>query len=596
MNLPFIIKLSALAVLFSVASTILSADPSAVNGVIDLRDCSCDKLIYLHGQWKFRILDNSCSPESDKYDLIEVPGTWNSITRETYSAGEYLLKILLPEKTPPTMGLYLPELSQATEIWVNGRLLQTTGNLSTGESSYNLSIAPFSVNGDVELRIKLRNSLFRKGGLIKPPRIASTKKIHLLRDRKVLFESFCIGVLLLITLYHFFLFSLNRTNTSALYLALSALLMMLRSLFTGENTILIIIPDFPWRIDYHFEYILAYLNGGVFLLFIHSFYKLKVRAIDKVFIFLQIISFALAIISSIIPIKILSRTLYLLQTYLLVCGLLGTIIFIKALIAKKEASSFFSIGGILFFIFIFIDIFYYNGSFNYSVNLSMTGLVIFSIFQTAALSQIHNKTFIKAKKLSIELEKEVLKQTADLQSTNERLLREIEQRKKVEKRLEMLSTTDSLTGAANRLKITPHLQQAHHIFNRYGKSFGLIMMDIDDFKSINDQYGHGVGDEVLKEIVLISEKQIRECDIFARWGGEEFMLLMPEMDLKGSMAVAERLKTAISDFSFTVAGHVTASFGVTVPLEGEIMLKDILKRVDDNLYEAKTSGKNSIIG
>ncbi len=594
--LVFNFKLLVLSVLFTLVSVILTAAPHAVKGVLDLRDYSYDEILYLQGEWKFRALDNSGNPLSNEYHYLTAPGDWNSVTGETYSTGEYLLKILLPENTPPTMGLYVPELSQSIEIWVNGKLLRTTGNIKTGKCDYSLSISPFSVNGDVEIRIIIRNSIFRKGGLIYIPRIGLNKKIHSLKVRKVWIEAFCIGSLLLVALYHLLLFHHNIKNSSDLYLGLSALLMMFRGLLTGENTIQIIFPNFPWVLNYHLEYIFAYLNGGMFLLFAYKCFPFHSKIIDKATIILPILSVGFAAVSIFLPLKILSQSVYVLQLFLFFCGGFGLIIFIHAFIEKKQASLLFSLGGIIFFIFLFVDIFYYNGAIKGFLNLALIGMVIFFIFQTATISKLHSGAFYRIKNLTIELEQEVSRQTADLKSTNDMLLREIEQRKKAESRLEMLSTTDSLTGAANRLKITPYLQQAHHIFNRYGKSFGIIMLDIDNFKKINDQYGHGVGDEVLKEIVLVSEKQIRECDILARWGGEEFMILMPEMGKEGAIAAAERLRREIEKFNFSVTGNVTASFGVAVPSEKEVILKDLLKRVDDNLYQAKAEGKNRVVG
>ncbi len=581
---------------FLVFSPLSGAEPQAVKGVLDLRKNSFDNLIDLQGELKFRPLTPSADFPVKEYNYLTVPGRWNEITGEAYSSGEYQLKILMPENAPSTLGLYFPELSQAMEVEVDGRVIISCGKLLTGKTDYTNLITSVPVQDEMDLKIRLRNTQYRKGGLIYVPFIGSVEKIHALRARKIWLEGIGAGFLLLAAIYHFLLFHYDSRRYAAFFLGLSALLMMLRGMVTGENTIKLLFPGFSWILDYHLEYVCPYLIGGTFLLFLRNTFPLRGRLIKLSSIIIPALSVFFALISLVLPVKLLSQTVMVLQLFLLFCGGVSIYIFVLAFIERQTGAFLFILGGLVFYLTLFIDSFYYHGIGRLLLNISLTGMVIFVLTQAAVLSRLHSNAMNKAEQLSKNLEKEVAQQTADLQRTNYLLRKEVEQRKKVESRLEILSTTDPLTGAANRLKFTPHLEQAHHVFNRYGKLFGLIMFDIDHFKLVNDQYGHGAGDELLKAISLISERQLRQSDIFARWGGEEFMILMPEMDLAGSLAAAERLRQAIEEFNFPVAGKITASFGVTVPFEGEIIIDDILKRVDENLYKAKEQGRNRVVG
>ena len=121
------------------------------------------------------------------------------------------------------------------------------------------------------------------------------------------------------------------------------------------------------------------------------------------------------------------------------------------------------------------------------------------------------------------------------------------------------------------------------------------MFDIDHFKAVNDTYGHDVGDAVLREISALVRDNIRENDTLARWGGEEFMVLSVRSNMKYAKQVADRLRKAVAEFSFTgVPGQITSSFGVALHNTGESG-EELVKRVDKALYKAKETGRNKVV-
>ena len=156
-----------------------------------------------------------------------------------------------------------------------------------------------------------------------------------------------------------------------------------------------------------------------------------------------------------------------------------------------------------------------------------------------------------------------------------------------------LSEIDTLTGIYNKGKFNRVLDDELKKVRRYKRPLGLILFDIDHFKQINDTFGHQVGDYVLKEIAKIVKSNIRNTDIFARWGGEEFVILAPETDINGLKMLAEKLRKAIEDHQFDKVKKVTASFGVTEATP-EDTTDTVVRRADEALYLAKDKGRNRV--
>jgi diguanylate cyclase (GGDEF)-like protein len=158
----------------------------------------------------------------------------------------------------------------------------------------------------------------------------------------------------------------------------------------------------------------------------------------------------------------------------------------------------------------------------------------------------------------------------------------------------ILSETDQLTKIYNRTKFIKELEKEIERVERYHTGLSLIMFDIDHFKQVNDNYGHAVGDETLIKLAEIVNKEIRDTDLFARWGGEEFMILCPHTDLDHSVKLAERIRVSIEEQKFKAVGHISCSFGVTEFKNSEDA-DDLTKRVDDALYQAKENGRNQVV-
>jgi len=171
---------------------------------------------------------------------------------------------------------------------------------------------------------------------------------------------------------------------------------------------------------------------------------------------------------------------------------------------------------------------------------------------------------------------------------------DISERKRLEKELARQASHDHLTGLYNRWKFEEVLELEIERARRYGTQFSVVMFDIDHFKRVNDEFGHDVGDLVLKRLGEVVGQQIRRTDILARWGGEEFMLLLSETALDHALQLAEATRRRVGEARFPGPDRLTISLGVTEYRPGETV-PTMLKRVDGALYQAKQGGRNRAV-
>ena len=171
-----------------------------------------------------------------------------------------------------------------------------------------------------------------------------------------------------------------------------------------------------------------------------------------------------------------------------------------------------------------------------------------------------------------------------------------EQQIKIQEQNEILKSIayfDNLTGAYNRNKFEEIFEYEVNRQKRYNSLLSLAILDIDHFKEFNDNYGHLIGDEILVMIANMVKDSIRKTDTFARWGGEEFVLIFPDTDANGAVLASNILRKKIQLLEHETAGNVTVSFGVSQYKEKDT-LASLLKRCDDALYLAKEYGRNCV--
>lgn len=160
--------------------------------------------------------------------------------------------------------------------------------------------------------------------------------------------------------------------------------------------------------------------------------------------------------------------------------------------------------------------------------------------------------------------------------------------------LRLQSVTDGLTGLQNHQFVVEQLEIERERSSRYSQPLSVIMMDVDHFKRVNDNYGHTFGDEVLRGLARIIRSTIRDIDFAGRYGGEEFMIVLPNTPLEGGRITAERIRAAMNEKQRESAQWPTVSAGIAEFIPGESLIK-LVNRADELLYEAKHLGRNRVV-
>lgn len=184
------------------------------------------------------------------------------------------------------------------------------------------------------------------------------------------------------------------------------------------------------------------------------------------------------------------------------------------------------------------------------------------------------------------LEKLVDERTAELKQLNDKLNEQLEQ-------ISHIANHDKLTSVYNRHMFEEMLQKELSRTKRYSRPLSLIMIDADYFKEINDRFGHQTGDAVLKSLADTLREHLRTSDIVARWGGEEFVVILPDTQREQALQLAEELRLIIAETTFPEEVHLTCSFGVT-SYKVEDTLQSLFSRIDASLYRAKQHHRNNV--
>ncbi len=225
---------------------------------------------------------------------------------------------------------------------------------------------------------------------------------------------------------------------------------------------------------------------------------------------------------------------------------------------------------------------------------SRTQIGIFSIFAVLISISITVVAIWYGRKLSRQLqdmntylEKKIHERTESLLDIQKELLEDNNE-------LTRMALTDNLTGLPNRTQMNQILHKEFSRFERHNQRFGIVMLDIDHFKKINDNFGHDAGDKVLCKLAEIFQNAIRSSDFVARWGGEEFLICCTTIEEADLQPIAENIRKVIYSTEFDNAGQVSVSLGCAAIVKGE-SIAELIKRSDIALYEAKNNGRNQSV-
>ncbi len=222
----------------------------------------------------------------------------------------------------------------------------------------------------------------------------------------------------------------------------------------------------------------------------------------------------------------------------------------------------------------------------YAIAVVLASLVVACLTVYFGLKRT-TQLYSQLEEMNDYLEDKINERTESLLDTQKELIEDNNE-------LARLASTDSLTGLSNRNHMSEILSTEHSRFVRHRHYFGIIMLDIDHFKSINDTYGHDVGDLVLIQLSQLFRPTIRKSDYVGRWGGEEFLICCTTIETSDILPIAENIRKIICNTQFDIVGQLTASLGCAIIEAGE-STEELIKRADVALYQAKHNGRNQTV-
>ncbi|MDC7222099.1 MAG: GGDEF domain-containing protein [Spirochaetales bacterium] len=554
--------------LFLLSATFLFSQdyPLAEQGVLDLREVESTDIQPLFGEWEF-------IAEGGERFMLTVPGGWEEVSGYNFGKGRYRLTILR-SPSPREVAFFMPELSQKYKVTSNGRIIYNSIVANRRSGKFSRPILVLGRETTLVVEIELDNSFFREGGLHHAPLYGSFNDIMQIRNRNIITETAIVSIALFIFLYNLFLYLMKYSDISALYLGLGALAFALRGLFEGEYIAELLFPTFSKEISYRANFCLLYLGMSAMTLFLFKVFSPRRKFTVRMIYGLCFFAVALAVASALVPMRVLSLSIYVIQSYGLVLLLICLFMILWGVKNRREDSWIILIGILILLAFGIADIWSIHGNLRV-VSGTQKGLILLLLALFVVITRKFGRAYFRAEKLSHDLEGEVARQTEELKK---------------------LSFTDSLTGVNNRRRFLELAQREVIIHRRHKRSLGVMMMDLDHFKLINDRYGHSCGDKALVYLARLCTNEIRESDILGRLGGEEFAVILLETELSGAHDVAERIRRKLEESTLRRNDDIppmTISIGLVLLQDGE-SLEEAMARADALMYSAKKGGRNRI--
>jgi len=585
--------------------------PSAQHGLLEL---SADELesnvVPLDGGWNFfpgEFLSTNQINERLKLKeghIIEVPHSWNLSDYQdsqdnAHGYGTYHLKIRVDESIGQ-LAIRLPTIGTAYTLYVDQIRLVSVGvpgeTRSKTTPAYLPQIVTFIPSGNTfHLTIQAANFHYSWGGIWYSLKLGAPERVFDYQQHSLLRSVFLTGFLFAVAVYNVILFLLRRKESLPYLVAMLCTVFGLRALVIDDIILLHAFPALSFEQIMVLDYLTFYLGVPLFAQFLRSSFQHQFSR--SVMVGIVLISLVYIVLLLLTSIDLSSRLLFSYQ--LLTVFIVITYSFYVLMLAVRQGEQ-----GSLALLFgcgvlaltTVNDILYANeiGSAGY---LASIGLVVYVLSQLYVTNMRLTEAFDLSEKLGQDLEN----RNKDLSNLTANLEAEVAVRTKEltisNQQLEAMANTDSLTGLANRRGIESIVEHEHERFRRSNDPYSVALIDLDNFKSINDNFSHETGDRVLAIAAQCLNASIRQQDIVARWGGEEFIVILPNTTLQGAVVVAEKIRKTIKDEVINSDKgplSVTSTIGISEVGVSETF-SECLNRADSMLYQGKKGGRDRVV-
>lgn len=618
-----------------------SVMPTAQNGVLDLTAWDLEKSgpVLLNGEWEV-YLNKFISPEDFKNEPVEQPayiqfpatgGDFEKLDPaiDDKAFATFRLRVKVNDLNKK-LGLKSYIVLSSYKVYVNDEFKTEVGKVGASKEE----CTPYYMNSQVyfqkdggEVEIIYHASDFHLNDLsVRSPLFGLGTQIEKQASFSLGKDMFLFGSLFIMSIYHFGLYAKRRKDKAPLYFGLLCLLIALRTLITGERFLEQVV-FLPYEVYSKTAYISAYMSLPAFINFLDK--TINKLLWEKVVKITDYVGIALSLITLLTPRKYYDAFLNLFFVFLAVVLLYVLARLLLATYRKTRHAGLVLVGFFAIAVTAINDVIYQNKLTGIG-SIVPIGVFLFIFSQSYLLASKFSKAFSEAEKLTVEnqsimlelkalntdLERKVEERTEELntlmfelESSNmnlkesmEQLALEVEDHKRAEKeisaayeKIDLMSKTDYLTKLSNRRDIFERMKKEEQ--DAASTVYSVILCDIDHFKEVNDTYGHSVGDKMLIKIAELLRSAVGPDDSVARWGGEEFLLLLKNTEGDKAFEIMEQIRKSIENESLLEGDNricITMTFGIC-QFDGTASFESCIAKADKALYQGKKSGRNKVV-
>lgn len=605
----------SIIILFYIPYIIMSQDngtfdkPRVISGVLDLSNYNFEKngAVSLDGDWLFTPNLFVAPQETifiNKSSTIRVPSVWqnevvNGKKMTSFGYSTYFTRVVLPEKAPNQIALNLPEIGTAYRLYINGIKVVQSG-IPAKEKFFSIPktepvIVPvYKSEKTWDITIHVSNYQYFSGGIWNSIELGDINEF--IQEQEMSSQKTFIfsGIGLMVVIFHLMFFIIRRDDYLSLYFSIFTLIISLYLLSVGDIFILKLLPQITFSVLLKIQFGSFFLSIPIFGAFLK--FALPQEMNDTVFRTIFYIGIVSTAIGLILPPTFFVRAVYFYYIFTLFCAIYAIYIIIVAKIKKRESSTILLFSVSIFIFFGINEILYVQGVLQTGSWLHI-GLFFFIVSQSIMV----NYRFTKSYKLKLRLDNKLESKNLELFDLSHNLEKRIEERtielNNAYLELKEMALTDELTGLPNRRSIMELVNFEEKLSQRGEHVFTMGLIDIDNFKKINDTYGHDIGDKVLKEVAIVAKNILYQQGKVARWGGEEFLLLFPDSNLEDAFALSEIIRKSIAVLSVPI-GESHISVTITMGLctyQKDLGTQGVIKKADEGLYIGKRNGKNQVV-
>lgn len=606
-----LLLLAMLSICFTVGalmsgSIIDKTAPQAKSGLLDLTqlDLAASSSVALDGQWDFYwqqlITPKDVAIEPRHVSHIKVPSVWTEtpIQGQTLPAqgyASYQLKVKT-DQIFSQLALSIPKIGTAYTLYINNEIVARAGQVSDtagqSEPGYNPQTVFFTPKSDsFVITLQVSNYQLKWGGIWSSLRLGTVNAINQDLTRHVLRYTFFIALFLTVASYNLTQFLLHPKDPLPGLIAIGCMLLALREAELSQ--ILHQADLLSWsfksnvRIDFMTFYLAVPVMSAYFhLCFLQDYHK-------RVMQLIYVVSVGFALLTLFSSTLVASASLIGYQIFVLL--IMPYIIWrlFRAVRKRRKGAKLLMVGTLVLFVLTTNDILYSQGLIE-SLPMVSFGLVAFILCQNYLTYMRFINTDRKNQVLTVTLDQ----RNNQLEEFSSSLEHQVSQRThalaEANEQLEELAHKDSLTGLANRRGMMFDVEDALVQYQQKDIPFCFLLIDFDKFKHINDLLGHDVGDKVLVQGAQIIQTNLRNQDRVARWGGEEFLILLPGSHTDGAKIVAEKIRTKVRDALTASLQHpVSVTIGIA-EFAADDTINSCLKKADTALYRGKESGRDRV--